>query len=94
VTNALGEGSARDPELRSTAPNDIAVELLLAGNFAGALEILRLAIRAGPATLLLWLNVAAAYRGLRRSNEEMEALKQALALDPRNLRALLQMASL
>jgi aspartate beta-hydroxylase len=85
---------APDAERHAQSLNEVAVQLLNTGNFAGALDVLQRAVRAGPASASMWLNVAAALRGLRRIDDESEALKQVFAIDPRNLRALLQMASL
>lgn len=73
--------------------NEIGRRELLAGRSAAALQIFEQATRAEPTNPSLWLNLAAALRGLNRSGEEMQALEKALALEPRNLRALLQKAS-
>src|SRR6202044_2782051 len=42
----------------------------------------------------LWINLAAALRGVGRPDEEMAALDRVLSIEPTNLRALLQKASL
>ena len=72
--------------------NEIARRMLLAGNPAGAKELLEQAVKDDPAYPTLWLNLAAALRGLQRADEELAALKKVLAIEPRNLRALLQAA--
>ncbi|MDQ6917576.1 MAG: aspartyl/asparaginyl beta-hydroxylase domain-containing protein [Pseudomonadota bacterium] len=74
--------------------NEIARRLLLAGNPAGAYDVLVHAIKADPSHAPAWLNLAAALRGLKRPDEEMAALEKVLSLEPKNLRALLQAASL
>jgi cytochrome c-type biogenesis protein CcmH/NrfG len=47
-----------------------------------------------PSHASIWLNLAVALRGLKLADEEMAAIDKVLALEPRNLRALLQKASL
>jgi aspartate beta-hydroxylase len=74
--------------------NEAARRMLLAGNWSGARDLLKQALEADPSHPSLWLNLAAALRGLRCPDDEMAALEKLLALDPRNLRALLQKASL
>ena len=74
--------------------NEAARRRLLAGDSGGAEALLARAVKAAPGEPTLWLNLAAALRGLRRPAEELAALDQALALEPRHLRALLQKASL
>lgn len=71
-----------------------ASQRLTAGDSLGAYRLLAEAIRTEPGNPSLWLNLAAALRGLERRDEEMAALQRVLALEPRNLRALLQKASL
>lgn len=74
--------------------NETARRMLVAGNPSGALEVLKQAIQHQPTHAALWLNAAVALRGLNRRDEEVVALDQVLALEPRNIRALLQKASL
>jgi aspartate beta-hydroxylase len=74
--------------------NEVAVERLAAGDSLGAYQVLTEAVKAEPSNPSLWLNLAAALRGLARLDEEMAALQRVLAIEPRNLRALLQKASL
>ena len=74
--------------------NEVARERLTAGDPSGAYEILTEAVKDEPSNPSLWLNLAAALRGLDRRDEEMAALQRVLAIEPRNLRALLQRASL
>ena len=68
--------------------------MLIADNAAGAHQVLRQAVQENPSQPSLWLSLAAALRKLKRGEEEMAALKKVLAIEPRNLRALLQAASL
>ena len=74
--------------------NEVALERLIAGDPSGAYQVLTEAIKDEPSNPSLWLNLAAALRGLDRHDEEMGALQRVLAIEPRNLRALLQKASL
>ncbi len=74
--------------------NETARRQLLAGDAAGAYTLLKQAADEDPTHASIWLNLAAALRGLKRIEEEMAAIDKALALEPRNLRALLQKASL
>jgi aspartyl/asparaginyl beta-hydroxylase (cupin superfamily) len=74
--------------------NETARRLLLSGDAAGAHILLTQAVGEDPSQASIWLNLAAALRGLKRADEEMAAIDKALALEPRNLRAMLQKASL
>ena len=74
--------------------NESARRLLLSGDAAGAYALLKQAVSEEPSHASIWLNLAAALRGLKRAEEEMAAIDKALALEPRNLRAMLQKASL
>jgi aspartate beta-hydroxylase len=74
--------------------NETARRLLLGGDAAGAFALLQPAVEAHPSHASLWLNLAAALRGLKRPEEEMAAINKAQTLEPRNLRAMLQKASL
>ena len=74
--------------------NEAARRLLVGGDAAGAEALLARAVKSAPREPTLWLNLAAALRGLRRPAEELAALDRLLALEPRHLRALLQKASL
>jgi aspartate beta-hydroxylase len=74
--------------------NERARRMLMAGNPAAARELLEQAVAADPNYPALWLNLAAALRKLQRAGEELAALQKVLAFEPRNLRALLQLASL
>ena len=74
--------------------DEVGREKLTAGDPSGAYEVLTQAVRYEPANPGFWLDLAAALRGLERRDEEMAALQRVLAIEPRNLRALLQKASL
>ena len=84
----MAEGD--DPQ----ALNEIGRRRLLAGDPAGARQVLEQAAKAAPEQPTIWLNLAAALRGLNRMDEELLALNKALTFEPTNLRALLQVASL
>jgi aspartyl/asparaginyl beta-hydroxylase (cupin superfamily) len=74
--------------------NEIGRRMLLSGNLLRAHELFEKAVRDDPSNASIWINLAAALRGLNRQDEEMLALHRALALEPDNLRAMLQKASL
>ena len=74
--------------------NETARRLLLSGDAANAYALLKQAVGEDASHASIWLNLAAALRGLKRAEEEMAAIDKALALEPRNLRAMLQKASL
>jgi aspartate beta-hydroxylase len=59
-------------------------------DWTGARESLEGAIAIDPSLPVLWVNLAAVFYSLKLEKEEKAALDKALALDPRNLRALLQ----
>ena len=74
--------------------NETARRHLMNGDAAGAHALLTQAVSQESSNASLWLNLAAALRGLKREDEERAAIDKALTLEPRNLRALLQKASL
>ncbi|HEY3948550.1 aspartyl/asparaginyl beta-hydroxylase domain-containing protein [Phenylobacterium sp.] len=74
--------------------NERAMRRLSAGDFAAAEGLTRQALAANPELAAAWLNLATALRGLKRQDEELDALNRALALEPTNMRALLQSAGL
>ncbi len=80
---------ARDDQL-----NEIGQRMLVSGNLLRAHELFAQALDRDPGNASLWINLAAALRGLNRRDEEMLALHRALAIEPGNLRAMLQKASL
>jgi aspartyl/asparaginyl beta-hydroxylase (cupin superfamily) len=105
AAQAFAAGRAADAErllqqAETEAPNhplvrgEIARRLLIAGDLEGGRVILEGAVRDEPGDASLWLNLAATLRGLKRPQEEMAALNKVLDLEPRNVRALLQVASL
>ena len=105
ATKARMEGRAdeaarlvREAELESPQHplvlNEIGQRMLLSGNPARARELFEQAVRSDAANVSMWINLAAALRGLNRRDEEMQALQRALTLEPNNLRAMLQTASL
>jgi aspartyl/asparaginyl beta-hydroxylase (cupin superfamily) len=104
-TQALASGRVEDAaallrQARAQAPDhalvlsETARELLVAGNPAGALDLLQQATRSAPTEPTIWLNMAAALKQLRQPDAEMAALDRVIALNPRDLRALLQKAAL
>jgi aspartate beta-hydroxylase len=74
--------------------NELGERMLLSGNPAGARELFEQAVKNDAANASMWINLAAALRGLKSRDEEMQALQRALTLEPNNLRAMLQKASL
>ena len=73
--------------------NELGQRMLLSGDLARAYELLSQAVQGDASNASLWINFAAALRGLNRHDEELQALDKALAIEPANLRALLQKAS-
>jgi aspartate beta-hydroxylase len=105
ANKALADGRAdeaarlvRQAELESPQHplvlNEIGRRMLLSGNLVRAHELFTHAVRGDSSNASLWINLAAALRGLNRQDEEMLALHRALAIEPSNLRAMLQKASL
>ena len=74
--------------------NELGERMLLSGDPARARELFEQAVQFDSSNASIWINLAAALRGLRRRDEEMQALQRALTLEPANLRAMLQKASL
>jgi len=74
--------------------NETARRLLMRGDAAGAHGLLKQAVTLDPSQASIWLNLAVALRGLKLADEEMAAIDKVLAIEPRNLRAMLQKASL
>jgi len=74
--------------------NEIALRRLQAGDPAGAYDLLLQALRQDPTQASIWLNFAFALRGLQRPDDERLALHEVLAIEPNNVRALLQLATL
>jgi aspartate beta-hydroxylase len=74
--------------------NVAGIRALNEGHPMEASELFRRAVARDDKTAVLWVNLAAALRQLKRNDEEAEALERALALEPRNLMALLNKAAL
>jgi aspartate beta-hydroxylase len=74
--------------------NETARRLLMRGDAAGAHGLLKQAVTLDPSQASIWLNLAVALRGLKLADEELAAIDKVLAIEPRNLRAMLQKASL
>ncbi|HEY0683962.1 MAG TPA: aspartyl/asparaginyl beta-hydroxylase domain-containing protein [Steroidobacter sp.] len=86
--------------VRSAAPehpailNATAVGEMQRGNWASARSLLERAVAQEPANTRLWMNLAAALRGLALDADEMRALERVLETEPRHLAALLQKGAL
>lgn len=74
--------------------NETGRRKLQMGDLSGAVAVFKAAIGLDASQPSIWMNLAAALRGLKNADEEKEALTRVLAIEPQNLRALLQMASL
>jgi aspartyl/asparaginyl beta-hydroxylase (cupin superfamily) len=74
--------------------NACAIDLLKAGNAAGARELLERAAARDAGNPALWMNLATTLRALDLRDEEENALQSVLKLEPRHLLALLQKAEL
>ncbi|HKS55749.1 MAG TPA: aspartyl/asparaginyl beta-hydroxylase domain-containing protein, partial [Steroidobacteraceae bacterium] len=105
ANRALMEGRAdeaarlvRQAELESPQHplvlNELGRRLLLSGNLSRAQEVFEQALARESANASIWINLAATLRGLNRPDEEMRALHRVLEIEPNNLRAMLQKASL
>jgi len=70
------------------------MESLRSGDAAAAADHFNQACRADPAAAELWINLATAYRLLGDDERERSALEQTLAIDQRNLMALIRLAQL
>lgn len=104
ANKALEEGRAdeaarlsRQAELESPQHplvlDEIGRRMLVAGNLERARELFVQALSGDASNASMWINLAAALRGLNRHDEELAALDRALAIEPTNLRAMLQKAS-
>lgn len=104
ANKALEEGRAdeaarlaRQAELESPEHplvlDEIGRRMLVAGNLERARELFVQALSGDASNASMWINLAAALRGLNRHDEELVALDRALAIEPTNLRAMLQKAS-
>lgn len=86
--------------IRSAAPehpavlNATAVGEMQRANWANARSLLERAVAQEPENARLWMNLAAALRGLGLVDEEMRALQRVLEIEPRHLAALLQKGAL
>jgi aspartyl/asparaginyl beta-hydroxylase (cupin superfamily) len=89
----LARASALAPE-HPLVLNACAIDLLQAGNPAGARELLERAAARDAGNPVLWMNLATALRALDLRDEEEKALQSVLAIEPRQLLALLQKAEL
>lgn len=74
--------------------NETALKPLAAGRAEQASGLLEQVVVAEPANAEAWFNLANALRAQDRIDEAMEAIERSLAIDARNLTALLEKASL
>ena len=100
---ASGRGSDADRlfgQAQAEAPrhplvlHNLARQMLRAGDCSGAHEVLQHVARSEPSNASVWLDLAAALRGLERPDDEMSAVERVLSIEPTSLRGLLQKASL
>jgi aspartate beta-hydroxylase len=89
----LVEAQALAPE-HPVVLNVAGIRALNEGHPAEASDLFRRAVARDEKTAVLWVNLAAALRQLKRDDEEAVALERALSIEPRNLLALLNKASL
>jgi aspartyl/asparaginyl beta-hydroxylase (cupin superfamily) len=82
---AIGSGPAREFV-------DIAAGKLRSGDWSGAISPLREALARDATDISSWLSLAGALHRLNRTDEERSALERVLALQPRNLQALFEIA--
>jgi aspartate beta-hydroxylase len=74
--------------------NRLGMESLRSGDAGAAADHFTRACRADPAAAELWINLATAHRLLGDDERERTALEQTLAIDQRNLMALIRLAQL
>ncbi len=74
--------------------NEIGQRMLRSGDLVRAHDLFEQAVKGASSNPSLWINLAAALRGLNRHDEELQALDRVLAIEPANLRAMLQKASI
>ena len=79
---------------QSPATNEAAVRAIAAGDFAGAEAALLQALAQDRGNLATWLNLAAVRRQRQDVDGAFDALREALAVDARDFRALLMSATL
>ncbi|MBM0103521.1 aspartyl/asparaginyl beta-hydroxylase domain-containing protein [Steroidobacter sp. S1-65] len=86
--------------VRNAAPehpailNATAVSEMQRANWAEARSLLERAVAQEPENARLWMNLAAALRGLGLVDDEMRALQRVLEIEPRHLAALLHKGAL
>lgn len=99
-TGNRAQADALMARVRSAAPehpailNATAVGEMHRGNWANARPLLERAVVEEPANPRLWMNLAAALRGLGLDDEMVRALDKVLEIEPRHLSALLQKGEL
>lgn len=86
--------STRNPPPTALAENTAGLQSLQRGDFAAAARRFEAAIASDPDAPGLWVNLASARRGLGDDAAEREALEAALALDQRNVVALVRLGEL
>ena len=89
----LGAARSLSPD-HALVLNAAGVQEMQRGNVDSALELIRNAIAKDPRNPAFFINLASLFRRGNRPEDEMKALENALALEPRHLLALLQKASL
>ncbi len=95
-TGNRAQAEALMARVRSAAPehpailNATAVGEMQRGNWAAARSLLDRAVAQEPDNPRLWMNLAAALRGLGLDEEELRAVQRVLEIEPRHLAALLQ----
>jgi len=70
--------------------NELGLRMMQRGDATRARELFQRATQADPGHPILWSNLASSLHALNRTNEELDAIERALALEPRSLEALLQ----
>src|SRR5215475_12518270 len=89
----FGQAQAEAPR-HPLVLHSLARQMLRAGDCSGAHEVLENVARAEPSNASVWLDLAAALRGLERPDDEMSAVERVLSIEPTSLRGLLPKASL
>jgi aspartate beta-hydroxylase len=93
ATRLVGQAEREFPQ-HPLVLNEIGQRMLLCGDAVRARELFSQAVSGDSSIASLWINLAAALRALNRHDDELVALDKALSIEPGNLRALLQKASI
>lgn len=93
MSDLAGSAARPSPHLLQETHNR-AMAAMAAGDFTGARELLKQALRIGADRVPLWLNLAGCCRALGDADGALAAIEGALKVEPRAFRALLMKGSI